>query len=296
MKEIFDNFLAEIKKRDMVVNYVQVYKDGQQLVDYGRLPCKSRLNSWSLSKSVISVGVGIAIDEGYLSLDEKIYDSFKEYIPDDAGENITELTVRHLLTMTTGLEYPLFFTDDPERYITKDWISYFFKQNFPYKPGERFLYCNFNTYLLGCLIEKKTNRDLLDYLNEKLFEPLEIYSADWTRCPMGHLHAANGLYLNIDEYARFGHMLLGKGVYNGKRIVSEEYLSQATMNQLGDNPPKYGYGYQFWINPDKNSFRADGKFGQYAIVMPEKNALVVTMALEAGDFFDVVWKELCEKI
>lgn len=294
-EKLFENFLSIIKENDIVVNYVQIYKDGERLIDYGRLPTKTRLNSWSLSKSVISIAVGIAMDEGLLTLDEKICDNFKDYLPENAAPNLTELTVRHMLTMTTGVAHALFFADDPERYVTKDWIEYFFNQEFPYKPGERFLYCNFNTYILGCLLERKTGRDLLDYMNEKLFEPLEIYSPDWTRCPMGHLHAANGLYLTIDEYARFGQMLLGKGMFKGKRIVSEEYLEEATKNQISENPPRYGYGYQFWLNPD-GSFRADGKFGQYVIVMPDKNVLVVTMALEGDKILDVVWKEICEKM
>ena len=127
-----------------------------------------------------------------------------------------------MLTMTTGFEHSLFFADDPERYVTKDWINYFFNQNYSYKPGERFLYCNFNTYMLACLIEKKSGMDIMDYLNKYLFEPLGILSPDWTRCPMGHIHAANGLYLTIDEFGNFGQMLLQNGMYNGKRIVSEE--------------------------------------------------------------------------
>jgi len=112
---------------------------------------------------------------------------------------------------------------------------------------------------------------------------------------MGHIHAANGLYLTIDEYARIGQMLMNKGIFEGKRIVSEEYLELATVNQIENNPPKFGYGFQFWLNPD-GSFRADGKFGQYIIVMPEKDLMVVTMALQSGEFFEFVWKELCEKI
>lgn len=294
MDRIFQEFLDKTKENNMVVNYVQVYKDGKKLVDYGRLPSRTRLNSWSLSKSVVSVAVGIAIDEGYLTLDEKICDSFKDYVPENASDNLLDITVRHMLTMTTGLDNALFFTDDPERYVTMDWIGYFFNQDFPYKPGERFLYCNFNTYMLACLVERKVGRDMMDYLNEKLFGPLEIYSPDWTRCPMGHIHAANGLYLTIDEYARFGQMLLKDGVYNGKRIVSKEYLDMATTKQVEASWDR-GYGFQFWMNPD-GSFRADGKFGQYVIVMKEKNALVVTMALESGPFFDVVWNEICCKI
>lgn len=294
MDKIFQKFIDKVKENDMVVNYVQVYKDGDRLVDYGRLSSKTRLNSWSLSKSVVSVAVGIAIDDGFLTLDDKICDSFVDYIPENASKNLLDITVRHMLTMTVGYDHPLFFSDDPARYITKDWIGYFFKQDFPYKPGENFLYCNFNTYMLACLIERKTGRDMMDYLNEKLFGPLEIYSPDWTRCPMGHIHAANGLYLTIDEYARIGQMLLNDGVYNGKRIVSKEYLDMATTKQVEANNNR-GYGFQFWMNPD-GSYRADGKFGQYIIVMKEKNAMVVTMALEDGEFFDLVWSELCCKI
>ena len=292
LKEKFDNFTKKMSEEGKVLNYAQLYYDGEMIAEYNRLPTKTRLNSWSLSKSIIGIAVGIAVDEGLMDFDEKICDSFREYLPENPSRNLTELTVRNMLTMTTGLEYPLFFADDEERYITKDWVAYFFKQNFVYPPGERFLYSNFNTYILGVLIEKKTGRKLLDYLTEKFFTPLEIYSPDWTVCPMGHLHAANGLYLTIDEYARIGKMLYNGGVYKGKRIISEEYLKLATTNQVKNNPPKYGYGFQFWINPD-GSFRADGKFGQYIIVVPEKKLLIVTMGLEGNMSFEDVWNEVC---
>ncbi|MBR3644937.1 MAG: beta-lactamase family protein [Lachnospiraceae bacterium] len=295
IKKIFDSYVEKTLEERRVLNYAQVYYDGELVAEFNRLPTKTRLNSWSLSKSVIGIAVGIAIDEGFLTLDEKICDSFKEYLPDNPSENLTGLTVRHLLTMTTGLDNPLFFADDEERYVTKDWVAYFFKQNFVYPPGERFLYCNFNTYILGVLIEIKTGRKLLDYLNEKLFTPLEIYSPDWTVCPMGHLHAANGLYLTIDEYARIGLMLYNRGVYKEHRIVSEEYLDMATVNQVKNNPPRNGYGFQFWINPD-GSFRADGKFGQYIVVERKKKLMVVTMGLEGDKMLDLVLSEVCNRI
>lgn len=291
IKERFDNMIKKAEDERKVLNYAQIYHDGEKIAEYNRLPSKTRLNSWSLSKSIIGLAVGIAIDEGFLSLDEKICDSFKEYLPENPDENLTGLTVRHMLTMTTGLENALFFADDAERYVTTDWVEYFFKQNFVYPPGERFLYCNFNTYILGVLIEKKTGRKLLDYLMEKFFTPLEIYSPDWTVCPMGHLHAANGLYLTIDEYARIGQMLYNGGVYKGKRIISEDYLKMATVNQVKNNPPRDGYGFQFWINPD-GSFRADGKFGQYIIVVPKEKLMIVTMGLDAKMNFDFVWEEI----
>lgn len=296
MEEIFNAFLEEAKKKEIVLNYVQIRKHNEIVLDWGRMTQKTRLNTWSVSKSFISVAVGIAIDEGLISLDEKICDSFKEYLPEKPSKNLTDITVRHMLTMTTGFAHALFFSDDPERYVTKDWIKYFFKQDFPYAPGERFLYCNFNTYMLGCLIEKKAGMKLLDYLNPRLFEPLGILSPDWTTCPMGHVHGANGLYLTIDDFGRFGQMILNKGTYNGKKIVSEEYLKMATVNQIGDINEGRHYGFQFWMNPDGESFRADGKYGQYIFVLPQDDMVVAIQSLDSNDVMKEVWNNLITKI
>lgn len=293
--KVFNEFLEKMKQQEMVLNYVQVRQHGETILDWGRLSQKTRLNTWSVSKSFVSVAVGIAMDQGMIFLDEKICDSFKKYMPENPNENLLNITVKHMLTMTTGFEHSLFFADDPERYVTKDWIKYFFNQNYPYKPGERFLYCNFNTYMLACLIEKKSGMDIMDYLNKYLFEPLDILSPDWTRCPMGHIHAANGLYLTIDEFGNFGQMLLQNGMYNGKRIVSEEYLNMATKLQV----PEYmeaDYGFQFWINPDKGSYRADGKFGQYIIVLPKQDMVVAVQSLNEGEMFDMIWNHLIVNI
>ncbi|MCR5703533.1 MAG: beta-lactamase family protein [Eubacterium sp.] len=283
----FEQFLNEMKEKEIVLNYVQVRKQGKIILDWGRLSQKSRLNTWSVSKSFVSVAVGIAIDEGLISLDEKICDSFREYLPENPSENLTNLTVRHLLTMTTGVEHALFFDNHQERYETQDWISYFFSQNFCYQPGKRFLYCNFNTYMLACLIEKKAGMDIMEYLKPRLFTPLKIFSPDWTRCPKGHIHAANGLYLIIDDYGNFGQMLLNGGTFEGKRIVSEEYLKEATKNQMPEDWD-LRYGYQFWIDEEQESFRADGKYGQYIIVLPKKEMVVSVQSLNEGRMYDEI--------
>lgn len=294
INKVFDEFLEDVKKKEIVLNYVQVRKKGEIILDWGRMQQKTRLNTWSVSKSFVSVAVGIAMDEGLIQLDEKICDSFKEYLPDHPSENLTGLTVRHLLTMTTGFEHALFFSDDPDRYITEDWIAYFFHQEFPYQPGERFLYCNFNTYMLACLIEKKAGMDILEYLKPRLFTPLKIFSPDWTRCPKGHIHAANGLYLTIDDFGNFGQMLLDGGVFEGKRIVSKAYLDMATRLQV-EEEWEVPYGFQFWLNKD-NSFRADGKYGQYIVVLPEKDMVVAVQGLSDGEVFEEVWNNFIEKI
>ncbi len=292
---MFDSFFEKIKERGIVLNYMQVFQNDEMLADYSRLDSKTRLNTWSLCKSIVSCGIGIAINEGYLSLDEKLIDSFPEYQRDDLSPSLKSLTLRDMLTMTSGMEHAMFFGDDPLRYQTQDWVSYFFAQNFPHPNGERFLYSNFNTYMAAVLAEKKTGRDFLNYMNEKFFEPLGIRSVDWTRCPKGHIHAANGLYVTIDEISTFGKMLLNHGMYNGKQIVPSDYLADAVRNHIsaGGGP---AYGYQFWLNPEADAFYASGKFGQYCVVLPEKNALITSMALDSQDYLDLLMSEIAEKL
>ncbi|MFQ9514550.1 MAG: serine hydrolase domain-containing protein [Eubacterium sp.] len=295
INHVFDAFLEKIKREGVVLNYVQVRQHGKTILDWGRLNQKTRLNTWSVSKSFVSVAVGIAMDEGLLSLDEKICDSFREYLPENPSTNLMELTVRNLLTMTTGLESPLFFGDDPDRYTTEDWIGYFFTQQFSYKPGERFLYSNFNTYILACLVERKAGMDIMEYLTPRLFIPLEIYSPDWTRCPEGHIHGANGLYLTIDEFGNFGQMVLDGGVFHNRQIVSKKYLKMATENQLPEDW-ETKYGFQFWINRDEKSCRADGKYGQFIFILPQHDMVIAVQSLDSGYVLKELWYDFIEKL
>lgn len=286
MKDIIGTMTEAFRKEDLNVLYVQI-REGEEIAgEYYRLPQKARLNMYSVSKSVVSVGAGIAIGEGLIDVEEKIGDSFTEYIRPDVSPNAADIKVKHLLTMTSGLSDPLFFADSPERYCVKDWVDYFFHAEFGYRPGTHFLYSNFNTYILSCLIEKKAGQNLLEYLRYRLFEPIGIGNPDWTLCPKGHVHAANGLFLNIDELGNFGEMLLNYGVYKGQRIVSENYLREATVDHVTkrakgtQNGDFFGYGYQFWMTPIENTFMCNGNYGQYCLIMPEKNVAISVISFE----------------
>lgn len=296
---MLEQFVKRIEDKNVCVNSVVVFQGGKQIGEYDRIGSRTRLNTWSASKSFVSVGVGIAIDEGIMRLDEHLCDSFADYLPENPSQNLLDITVHDMLTMTTGLENPLFFTDDLYRLKIRDWVGHFFEANFPYMPGQQYLYSNFNTYMLSCMIERKTGMKLVEYLRPRLFEKIDIFSPEWMCDPMGRQTAANGLYLNIDEMAHFGLMLLGDGVYGGRRVVSREYLALATKAQTTLPGSKHGYGYQFWINPGGESYRADGKFGQYIFVLPKKDAVIAVMSLEGkktGEIFHAVWEEIAEKL
>ena len=135
-----ESFIEKMNEKNVVIHYAQIYKNDKLIQEYNRIGTKTRLNVYSVSKSVTAIGIGIAIDEGLLRLEQKVSDFYPEYL--GICPQITKITIRDLLTMTCGLKEQLFFSDDPERYIVKDWVDYFMKSEFAYEPGEHFEYCN----------------------------------------------------------------------------------------------------------------------------------------------------------
>jgi CubicO group peptidase (beta-lactamase class C family) len=191
MAKLLDEFLEKAYRDRTVLNHVRVVQGGKEIAAFDRIKSCPRDNTWSASKSVVGVAAGFAIDEGLITLGERLCDSFEAYLPQKPQHSLETLTVRDMLTMTTGLAHPLFFADSPERYTTQDWIKYFFeKGDFSVENGARFLYSNFNTYMVSCLIEQKAGQNLLEYLRYRLFEPIGIHSPEWTFCPRMHAHAA----------------------------------------------------------------------------------------------------------
>lgn len=194
--------------------------------------------------------------------------------------------------MSSGQKDPLFFCDGPERYREKDWVRYFFQNDsFPYTPGTHFVYSNFCSYILSVLLEEKSGTGLLNYLRYRLFEPIGIPNPDWTLCPQGHCMAANGLYLTIDELARFGHLLLHEGALNGKQIVPKKFVIDAcqkhidSYNPLTEHPDyqSYGYGYFIYMGPMEDTLILSGNYGQYCVVDKKHHMVSCVMSLDGND-------------
>lgn len=292
MQKVLHSFLERSHKHNSNIIYAQMYQNSFLEAEYRRFPVKTRLNLWSVSKSFVSIGAGIAMDEGIITLHELIYPYFESFFPKNACENLYKIRIIDLLTMSSGLETPLFFCDDSPRYYVKDWIKYFFHNGaFVHEPGSHFLYSNFNTYILSCIIEKKSGQNLLEYLRYRLFEPIGIGNPDWTLCPMGHCMAANGLYVTIDELSNFCHLVLNKGAYQGKRIVSSNYVEDACKKHIDSYNPmaeradyqNYGYGYFIYMAPIPGAIIFSGNYGQYCLICPEKQAVFCVMSLDGND-------------
>lgn len=252
---------------------------------------------YSLSKSFTSTAVGFAVAEGKLSLDDLVIKFFPDEAPAEPSVNLRAMRVRDLLRMNSGnqLEAPI-RVDDPKQRDT--WVKTFLTHPVPFKPGTHFLYNSPATYMLSAIVQKVTGSTVLDYLRPRLFEPLGFRDPVWVSSPQGITAGAYGLSLRTEEIARFGELYLRKGMWQGKQLIPAAWVQQATSMQTstGSAPASdwdQGYGYQFWRSRH-NSFRGDGAFGQYCLVIPELDAVV---AITSGvrnmqEVMNLVWDKL----
>ena len=174
----------------------------------------------------------------------------------------------------------------PAMIRTENEIRSFMEQPIPYEPGTHFAYNTGATLMLSHIVEKLTDMKLLDFLSWKLFMPLGISDVRWNRVPDGANEGGCGIHVSVDDISKLGLLYLGKGVWNGKRLLSEAWVEEATSpvsdNSMNGSPDWCsGYGFQFWINA-RGGFRGDGAYGQLCVVLPEYDA-VVAVETELGD-------------
>ncbi len=256
---------------------------------------------YSMSKSFTSTAVGFAVAEGKLSVEDKVISFFPDDLPTKISDNLAALRVQDLLTMSVGNE------KDPMGAVIQeeDWVRAFLAQNIVQQPGTQFLYNSTATYMCSAIVQKVTGKTVLEYLTPRLFEPLGISGMRWETCPRGINTGGWGLSIQSEGLAKFGQLLLQKGQWNGKQLVSAAWIEEATSFHIqqpgGDKPDRLkaqndwlqGYGYQFW-RCQHGAFRGDGAFGQFTIVSPEQDAVIV-MTSENKNMqgqIDLVWKHL----
>ncbi|GAB4520122.1 MAG: hypothetical protein OHK0046_29900 [Anaerolineae bacterium] len=253
---------------------------------------------FSLSKSFTSTAVGFAVSEGVLSLEDSVLGFFPHEAPVNVSEHLAALRVCHLLTMTTGHDVDTWsvMMGQPD----DNWIKAFLHVPVPYAPGTHFLYNTGATYMLSAIVQKVTGTALVEYLEPRLFTPLGITNATWDDSPQGINLGGIGLNLKTEDVARFGQFYLQKGQWQGIQLLPEAWIAEATAVHTGgesgsESDWAQGYGYQFW-HCRNAAYRGDGVFGQFCIVMPEQDAVLVLTGgldvLEMQQPLDLVWEKL----
>lgn len=232
---------------------------------------------YSLSKSFTSTAVGLAAAEGLLSVDDPVLKFFPDEAPAEPGENLAQMRVRDLLTMSTGHHADTItgFSTGATGSLPRQFLAY----PVAHKPGTHFVYNSPATFMQSAIVQKVSGQTVLDFLRPRLFEPLGITDPHWETTPGGISVGASGLSIRTEDIACFGQMLLQRGTWHGRQLVPAAWIDEATAKQVsnGSNPSSdwdQGYGYQFWrCRP--GFYRADGAFGQFCFVMPQHDAVLV---------------------
>lgn len=248
-------------------------------------------NSFSMAKSITSILIGIAIDEGKIkSIDQPVGDFIPEF---NVGEN-KQLSLRHLLTMSSGLDWdesygsPLSTTT--EAYYGKDLYKLVSGLHVINPPGKVFEYMSGNTELLGLILEKVTGKSMSAYASEKLWTPVQaMHAAQWSvDKPGGNEKAYCCFNSNARDFARIGKLYLNFGNWNGKQLVDSAYVKESITPApivYTDGKSNSCYGFQWWLLEYKqhNIFYARGILGQYVIVIPDQQLIIVRLGNKRGE-------------
>jgi CubicO group peptidase (beta-lactamase class C family) len=297
-------FLDSVAAGKHELHSIMILRHGKVVAEGWWSPYRPDLRHtmYSTSKSFTSTAIGFAVTEKLITVKDKVISFFPDDLPDTISPFLAELTIQNLLTMSAGQD------PDPTSILLtssdSNWVRVFLSTPIVNKPGTKFLYNSMATYMLSAIIQKVTGEKVIDYLTPRLFEPLGITGMDWESDPIGINKGGWGLSIKTEDMAKFGQLYLQKGVWNGKQLIPASWIEEATTFKIDQAPDMrqsakdssdwmQGYCYQFW-RCRNNAYRADGAYGQYIIVIPEKDA-VVAITSESPDMqgeINMVWDYL----
>lgn len=281
-----------------------ILRDGKKIYeryDTGHRPDERHV-LWSASKTFTAIAVGFAVQESLLTIEDKVISFFRDdELPVVREPWLQDMTVRDLLTMSSGLGM-----DGIGKVRSLEWehpARETFAVPMAFAPGSRYHYNSMNTYLLADIVQRCTGMKLSEYLNIRLFRPLGISNWEWEESADGVTVGGWGLYTTTETIAKASQFLLDKGKWNGRQLLSPQWVEAMSSPQIyqSDGPRhdwNAGYGYQMWVCTH-NAFRMDGAFGQFGIVIPEKNTVIAVNAqLNKGkrNFLDMIWKTIWPKL
>ena len=280
---VLDSMMLFIKNTNQNIHHLTIIRNNHTVLDADIYPYSSQYlhDLASVTKSFTSLLIGIAIDKGFIK-DEN--EKVLKFFPERTNHNplLDSLKIKDLVTMRSGFDCGV---EDGEKALSnmrksKDWVQFIFNLPMTSKPGETFSYCSCNFYLLGEIIYRATKLAPHQFAKKYLFNPLQISNSKWLSNYKGINHGWGDLFLYPADMAKIGKLVLDKGKWRNKQIVSEQWINKSlkTFSRL---PYDKGYGYGWWTNDTVGYYEAAGRGRQTISVIPSKN-MVVTML--GGEF------------
>ena len=293
-------YLDAVCRMNLVMHDMVLVRHGKIVFEVAWKPMdlNFRHRLYSCSKSFVSCAVGKLIDEGLLSLEDKVISFFPDKAPADPSPWLAEMTIRDMLRMSTcWVQGSTYRPTDP------DWEATFFREEPDHKPGLVFSYCTTATTMLCMIIKRVSGKEFTEVLRP-VFDELGI-SEDLccVRTPCGHEWGGSGVLATPHEFAKFANLVMHYGEYEGKQLLPREYLKEATTKQI-DNSLYHaevdcgqGYGYQFWCVRN-GGFLFNGMGNQYALCLPDKDTVLVLNGYDelnnkaSDELFEAFWRVL----
>jgi len=283
--------LEMVQTQNYNIDSITVTRNGTLVLDAALYPYSqdSKHIIHSCTKSIISILIGIAIDQGFI---ENIQKPVLEFFPDRTASNLDPdkyaLTLENLLTMTSGFKcrdsYLYRWSGLNDMRDSDDWVQFMLDLPMEEKPGTKFEYCNGASFLLSAIITKTTGMSSLEFAETHLFAPLGITDLSWPTNPQGISIGWGELRMLPQDMAKIGYLYLSGGEWDGKQIVPTAWVENSTRKHISATLED-GYGYQWWVD-DSGLYLALGYAGQFIFVVPEKELVVVfTSDLSESDFY-----------
>lgn len=237
--------------------------------------------TFSACKSITALAIGLLMDDGLLHEDDRLSELFAQDCGPVSRRLIKELTVSHLLTMQTGNLF-----NEASSMTSEDWVRGFFQSPSLTDPRGKLQYNSLNTYILAVLVTRLTGKSLSAFLTERLFAPMGIADFYWETSPQGIEKGGWGLYMRAEDLAKLGQLVLDHGMWNGRQLISWQFLSKATTAHM-EAPRDYGaynYGWQMWVGREENTVLFNGMLGQNVLCFRDSGIVVVSHAGNSETF------------
>jgi len=237
--------------------------------------------TFSACKSVTALAIGLLMDDGLLHEDDRLVDLFPHDIGPVAKRLMKELTLEHLLTMQTGNLF-----NETGSMTEADWVKGFCQSPSLTDPVGKFQYNSMNTYMLAVLVTRLTGKSLCEFLQERLFGPMGIADYAWETCPGGVEKGGWGLYMTAEDLMKLGQLVLDRGCWNGKQLISAAFLEKATQCHIPvpEGYGDYNYGWQMWVGRQENTVLFNGMLGQNVLCFRDSGIVIVSHAGNSETF------------
>jgi CubicO group peptidase (beta-lactamase class C family) len=290
--EILAEMFQEIEEENYAIDQVTIVRNGYMIADAPIYPYQpnSKHPVYSVTKSVVSALIGLAIEEGHISsVDQPILDFFPERDVSNLDPVKESITLENLLTMSSGLKcedsYLHRWRGLNQIQASDDWIQFVLDLPIAEEPGTYFEYCNGASFLLSAIIQETTGISALSYAETHLFGPLGITDVLWSENPQGISIGWAGIYMGPHDMAKIGYLYLNNGKWEDQQIIPSDWVAKSTRNHIDASTLENSYGYQWWVT-DEGNYMALGYRGQYIVVVPEENLVVVFVStLPDHDFY-----------